>query len=891
MKTFPEGIIFKYTWRNYQQRLLSELDYYLDNGTLHVVAPPGSGKTVLGLQVMLKLNKPALIIAPTIAVRNQWVDRFCELFLQTNQIPDWISFDIRRPAFVTVTTYQGLHVACNDLNNRSSGDANLMEIIRLLKRLRVQTFIADEAHHLKNEWWNTLTKLKTALSPTVVGLTATPPYDVSGAEWERYIAFNGPVDAEITVPELVREGDLCPHQDYIYYSQLSPEEYKVICEYRESIDRLFTDIQKDEELIGALGSFSAWTHPEQQVEWIYSNMSAYSSLLIFFHSLGREIPKYHYKILNDSKPEFPPFDYEWAETLLDFYLNKGRDLFPGYTEHQTELMNKLVYHGATDNSQISFRYNSKITKTLSTSLEKLNSIRNIVNFEYRQLGKELRLVVLTDYIRKEFLVNGAENDMKLNKLGVMPVFEKLRRENKQNALLGVLTGCIVILPQTALPEFERLARSRGVDTVSCSALPYDHTYIQITLTERIKNEVVKIVTDLFQQGDVEVLVGTKSLLGEGWDAPALNALIMASFVGSFVLSNQMRGRAIRVQKGNEQKTGNIWHLVSIDTTTLDGGGDLDMLRRRFRGFSGISYREDGGIENGLGRLLIPGDITNREVLDQINAEMFRLAACRDGLKRRWEVALGRGTKLVEEIRLPPETIYQRTIKKKEVYLYRTIGCLIGDLFFSVLSFAGDTIVDFFRLGRGFSSPRDIKIWLFMVGISGLLYFGRQTWNVVNLYIRYRDISKDIRRIGEALLCSLQKEKIIKTPLKELSVMAFEGVTGVHCYLEGGSSYEQSVFVDSLHEIISPVDSPRYLILRKSTFMSFYQQIDYHAVPEMLGRKKASAVSLFLFWKKDVGNCELVYTRTGEGRRVLLQARVRSLVAMLSDEVVHINKWR
>lgn len=557
MKTFPGEIAFKYTWRNYQQRVLSELDSYLDDGALHVVAPPGSGKTVLGLQVMLKLNKPALIIAPTIAVRNQWVDRFCELFLQTDQVPEWISYDIHRPAFVTVSTYQGLHAACNDLKGKHSGDANLAEIVRLLKEQNVQTFIADEAHHLKNEWWNTLTKLKAALSPTLVGLTATPPYDVTGAEWERYIDLNGPIDAEITVPELVREGDLCPHQDYIYYSQLSPEEYRVICEYRENIDRLFTDIQKDEELIAALESLPAWTDPEGNIEWIYSNMASYSSLLIFFHSLGRNIPACHYKVLNEKKPDFPPFDYEWAETLLDFYLNKGHDLFPAFAGHREQLKNKLVYHGATDKSQISFRYNAKITKTLSTSLEKLNSIRDIVRFEYEQLGSDLRLVVLTDYIRKEFLANTPVNDMKLSKFGVMPVFEKLRRENKLDMRIGVLTGAIVIIPAVALPELEQLAGKRGIENISCSPLPYDNAYLQISLTEGIKNEVVKIVTDLFQQGGIEVLVGTKSLLGEGWDAPALNSLILASFVGSFVLSNQMRGRAIRVQKGNEQKTGNI----------------------------------------------------------------------------------------------------------------------------------------------------------------------------------------------------------------------------------------------------------------------------------------------------------------------------------------------
>ena len=132
----------------------------------------------------------------------------------------------------------------------------------------------------------------------------------------------------------------------------------------------------------------------------------------------------------------------------------------------------------------------------------------------------------------------------------------------------------------------------------------------------------------------------------------------------------MRGRAIRVQKGNEQKTGNIWHLVSIDTTTLDGGNDVDMLKRRFRSFSGISCREGGGIENGLDRIHIPCDITNRETIDRLNAETLQRAACRNELKHRWQSALEQGTRLVEEIRLPPETVYQRTARQKEVWVIR-----------------------------------------------------------------------------------------------------------------------------------------------------------------------------------------------------------------------------
>ena len=90
MNKFPEGIKFKYSWRSYQERVLAELKEHLDDDHLHIIAPPGSGKTVLGLEVSLRHNKPTLVLAPTVAIRNQWIQRFCELFLQQKDTSDWI---------------------------------------------------------------------------------------------------------------------------------------------------------------------------------------------------------------------------------------------------------------------------------------------------------------------------------------------------------------------------------------------------------------------------------------------------------------------------------------------------------------------------------------------------------------------------------------------------------------------------------------------------------------------------------------------------------------------------------------------------------------------------------------------------------------------------------
>ena len=113
--------------------------------------------------------------------------------------------------------------------------------------------------------------------------------------------------------------------------------------------------------------------------------------------------------------------------------------------------------------------------------------------------------------------------------------------------------------------------------------------------------MVSIITGAFQMGLIEILIGTKSLLGEGWDSPNINSLILASFVGSYVLSNQMRGRAIRIDPIYKDKSANIWHLVTVNPPhlfknklmsgekswfgdPLSGSNDFITLKRRFKTF-------------------------------------------------------------------------------------------------------------------------------------------------------------------------------------------------------------------------------------------------------------------------------------------------------------------
>src|SRR4029077_20362841 len=88
---FPDDFRFRHEWRPYQARVIGELDSHLDDQHFHLVAAPGSGKTVVGLEVLRRLGKPALVFAPTIAIRDQWIRRFVDSFWNGGPPPDWIS--------------------------------------------------------------------------------------------------------------------------------------------------------------------------------------------------------------------------------------------------------------------------------------------------------------------------------------------------------------------------------------------------------------------------------------------------------------------------------------------------------------------------------------------------------------------------------------------------------------------------------------------------------------------------------------------------------------------------------------------------------------------------------------------------------------------------------
>lgn len=142
-------------FRPYQSEVLAHADEYLQDKKIHIVAAPGAGKTVLGLELIRRLGRPALILSPTVTIRSQWVQRFCERFLPENaDRAAYVSEDICAPALIVSSTYQAMYSAmrglkdteCDELTGKTeTTDYAGTDLKAILRRGGVGTVCLDEA--------------------------------------------------------------------------------------------------------------------------------------------------------------------------------------------------------------------------------------------------------------------------------------------------------------------------------------------------------------------------------------------------------------------------------------------------------------------------------------------------------------------------------------------------------------------------------------------------------------------------------------------------------------------------------------------------------------------------------------------------------------------------
>ena len=890
---------FKGQWRQYQQRVLDKAESFMDDGKIHLVAAPGSGKTTLGIEFIRRFGNPTLILVPTVTIRQQWVDRIKQAFLSdANQAEQLISQDLKRPKMITVATYQALHSAMNqvvgdgliedtdDTAQQEHFNFQDFDIRKTFENQDLGTLCLDECHHLRNEWWKSLEIFRKSFPKIkMISLTATPPYEGEPALWERYISMCGEIDEEITVPELVKEGTLCPHQDYVYFAFPTKEERVQLDQFEKQKLNFLTKLSTDIDFLNTIQSSPALSNQISDDD-LLANPKYLSAILIFLRSKELPFPQRFQELL--AAKALPTFTFEWFETLLNGIIFQVPNWF-GFTEEAlNQLKSDLKANGLIERNQVKLIRNKKQDVLLNQSLGKLNAVRDIFKAEYQALGTNLRQLVLTDFIRKDFQVHLGDKNAQFTQLGVLSYFESIRREMIEQTWtvpVAVLTGSLVIIPTSAKEHLERL--------IPNSRLSYDvigqlsqEDYLKVSISGSY-HDLVTALTQLFQDGYIKVIIGTKSLLGEGWDAPCVNSLILASFVGSFMLSNQMRGRAIRVWPDNPNKTSNIWHLVSINLSpkkwfeiqnaeekydeTLELqlyalSPDLDLLDRRMTQFLGLHYQEPT-IESGIDRLDLNQITFSRKGLEKLNQNAITLSQKRQELKDRWQQALP----LYEDM----EVVNQVEVDKQFlplVYLNDWMKALLISQALAATFF----IIDLGRyliVGKAF----DQSLPIFLLALLVLAIFWGRYFIYKSPYKRLEIFGKAIH---QALLDSGQIETKESAPrvVKDSKQAIYNAI-----YLKGASMREKEIFAQTMTEFFAPIENQRYIL---KACHKVKDQTEFFAVPIMFEKQKADAESFLRHIQKSLGKYYLIYTRSVQGRPILLEARIKALGNKQERTVTH-----
>lgn len=869
-----ETLRFSGTWRSYQKRVLDQSQEYIKDGKIHIVAPPGSGKTTLGIELIRRLGQPCLILSPSIVIRQQWLDRIQGAFLSGEDAKkDLLSTDLRRPAAITAVTYQALHAAVSRLSGAEEGedgeDYSKFDLLKTVKKAGIKTICLDECHHLRSEWWKALETFMGKMEGVfVISLTATPPYDSTPAQWERYLAMCGSIDEEITVPELVKERSLCPHQDYVYFNYPSREEEEMIKARRREVEELCREITADRRFLEVVASHSGIMDPRLSADALLESPPYLASILIFMEQNHLRYPKQWLRILGVKK--LPELQEKHLEQLLQGALFDDAGSYSWTKEYLSEVTKKLKRSGCIEKKKVSLSANESIKKLLVGSIGKLNSIEEIVCGEYSSMGGELRLLILTDYIRKEYLEAVGRTDIAINKIGVLPLFEQLRRSVKEEIRLGVLCGSAVILPAEAVEYLETVlqeSRAEGFSSPAKQELRDREGrplgYSLVTIKGR-QQDVVRVVTKVFEAGYIKVLIGTKALLGEGWDSPCINSLILASFVGSFVLSNQMRGRAIRYFEGNPEKTSNIWHLVCLDSGAQAGmkraagvseeelSEDFAMLSRRMNGFLGLCYEGDT-IESGIGRLgLSSRHYTQREA-EEINRSMLARASDRSGLLEQWEQAMV----IYDHMEIVEETMLGKQSLKPGAALFNMFGYQLVAI-----------VLEVFQVSLYLASVKQGGSFLGMAASFSLsVVFFILTARFGGRLAAQLTPLKRLKSIGEGIKDSLIQNGQVVSDCRV--VVEEEQMMWYSVYLKGGTAREKNVFSDCVEEVFQVVDNQKYLLYYQKGWNPMQ---GYFCVPALFSRNKEDAGVFQKAMSRRIGNYTLVYTRNENGRRVLLKAR-------------------
>ena len=928
---FPE-VEFKGKLRPSQQQVVQIARKRLQQGqqSLHIVAPPGSGKTVLGLYLWACLiQRPCLVLSPNSAIQSQWASR-TDLF-ELGDRPNLVSTDPQSPQLLTSLTYQSLTMPARNLSDvklqaielwidkliekeqviaREEGRrwiedlqqnnveyfrqqlANYQKKIRdeksksgeslellhpssrdSLSRLAekgVGVMILDECHHLMGHWGRVLADAKNIFDrPIVIGLTATPP-DRDGIEerdLNRYDTFFGPIDFEVPVPAVVKDGFLSPYQDLAYFVRPTPKELGFVASADEQLSQLvervcangylgIQQVSRNDPVISRPESILA---PSNLPMWLHhtlehrrlptgeaSDWSSFERRDPTLALAGRQFLLYRGLQLPDSTPPLAQVDHPFGgngeaipdsqfvipvlDRFVRHFLRRSSD-----SDHQLlakEITASLRTLGVQITDTGTRACTSPVGRVMAYSKSKADALIPILKSEMKSLGESIRAVVITDFEKSSAVSAKLKDLMDTESGGAIAAFKTLLSDEETDLLDPILlTGSTILIDDEIEESFLKMSHDwlahRNLNVQLDVKKIDDFRQVVGRGRDWAPRVYVELVTEIFQNGLTKCLIGTRGLLGEGWDANRINVLVDLTTVTTSMSINQLRGRSFRLDPNWKEKTANNWDVVCLAPEFTKGFDDYRRFKEKHQNLFGVT--DDGAIEKGVGHVHPAFTEIKPEGLESdlnvFNAEMLLRSQRRDHVRGLWKIG---------------EPFQNQSIRAVEV---KSQGGTTG----------------------------------------GFPPFSKTTepWSD-------RSLTEAIATAVLSSLLELQKiEGSVQASTREL--------TGgyVRTFLKNATDDDNRLFAEAMKQVLGPLERPRYVIPRsvnrkietmlsrflpeiigkyfRKTSMCFAQ---LHAVPGCLGRNRSEVDVFQTYWNTYVSPGEAIYALRGDGQTMVQEARAQ-----------------
>ena len=900
-----------------------------------VTMPPGAGKTLVGTEVARLLGLRTLVLSPNTAITAQWA----HTWESYDGPPAGNRRDLR--SSLTSLTYQSLAVfdegerATEDPVGLDDGDGdgereadasshldrlhpNGRELVETMREAGPMLLVLDECHHLLEVWGELLREVLDQLPEAVVlGLTATPPGAMTRAQVDLTAELFGPVLYEASIPALVAAGTLAPYAELAWLVEPTPEEAAWLAEQSTRFAELTSDL-----FAPGFGStaFPAWVEQRfpgdgdadadgPATTWAEQSVREPALADAVLRLARAELVALPPGAVLHERHREDPGAEDWR-LLLDDWLRgciapraeaEGPDS-AGDRDVLEAVRRTLPAIGYAWTRRGVRTGRGTVDRVTARSRAKEAAVAGIAAAEARDLGDRTRVLVLCDHERatattRRRLADGpGEQDPAAPEPAgsALGVLTSLLRHRDAAALRPVLvTGRTVAASHATLAELVEWLRHTH-PMLAGGLRVEDADGVAVLVGRWTSGAWVGHLTRWFTEGGTQCLIGTRGLLGEGWDAPCVTALVDLTTATTPTAVVQTRGRALRTDPADPDKVALVWSVVCTYDGHVAGAGDWDRFGRKHRGYFTVDEQGEvvdgvAGVDSAFSEFHPPP----AEQHDAIDARMLRRAEDRDTIRAQWrargEVAdtvghvvrvrrTGTGAAPADEARSGTVGLTSWTDRSRERPGARlaVVPPVVAVVLVFLLALLGLPVAALVVLA---------VLLLGAAAVAAVAVLGRATLRGASAH------RVGLGHVAAAVADGLQRADLSPVGSDALRVqVAPDGTTS---YALAGVDEDVSArFATAFEEVVSPMASPRYVVPRRVTSAPAglegfkrglrsrgRQQPDgevWHTVPSVLAAHRRTADAFAAAWHHWAGGdgtpVRVVYAHSPAGAGVLATHR-------------------